>query len=52
MAGEAFYPSEDVLDDIVEHFAVLLGDDDEEIDIAVWDPKFACEGSDEFDGSI
>jgi hypothetical protein len=52
MAGEAFYPAEDVLDDIIEHLAVLLWDDDEEIDIAVGDPEFAGEGSDELDGSI
>jgi hypothetical protein len=38
MAGEAFYPPEDILNNVIEHLVILLGDDDEQIDIAGWYP--------------
>ena len=52
MAGEALYPPEDVLNDIVEHLDVLLRNDDEQVDVAVWDPELAGKGANELDSTV
>ena len=52
MTGEALYPPEDVLNDIVEHLDVLLRNDDEQVDVAVWDPELAGKGANELDSTV
>lgn len=52
MAREALYPPEDVLNDIVEHLDVLLRNDDEQVDVAVWDPELAGKRANELDSTV
>ena len=52
MAGEALYPPKDVLNNIVEHLDVLLRNNDEQVDVAVWDPELAGKRANELDSTV
>lgn len=52
MTRKVLYSSEDVLDDIIEHLAILLWDNNEQIDVTVRDPELACKRTNKLYSSI